>query len=87
MSYSATAIFRCRLVLASYPGLLVALFVACSAKYGEGLVKLIMCSGISGCWVDIWRSGTFTVVATVSSLADVSLILRSRGNVHTMMRG
>jgi len=87
MSYSATAFFQCRLMLASYPGLLVALFVACSTNTGEGLVKLVMCNGIPGCWVDIWRSGTFTVVANVSSLVDMSLILRSRGNVPTMMRG
>ena len=71
MSNSATAFFRCRLMLASHPGLLVALFVACSTNTGEGLVKVIMCSGIFGCWVDIWKSGTFTVVATVSSLAQI----------------
>jgi len=26
---------------------------------GEGLVKLIMCSDVPGCWVDVGRSGTF----------------------------
>jgi len=25
----------------------------------EGLVKLIMCNDIPGCWVDMWKSETF----------------------------
>ena len=40
-------------LLASYPGLLTPVFVACSINTGESLVKLIMCSDIPGCWVDV----------------------------------
>jgi len=46
-------------LLASYPGLLTPVFVACSTNAGEGLVTLIMCNDVPGCWVDVWRSGTF----------------------------
>jgi len=46
--------------VATYPGLLTPLFVACSTNAGEGLVRLIMCSDIPGRWVDVWRSGTFS---------------------------
>jgi len=46
-------------VLGSYPGLSTLVFVACSANMGDGLVKLIACTDIHGCWVDVWRSGTF----------------------------
>lgn len=39
-----------RVDVASYPGLLTAVFVACSTSAGEGLVKLVMCSDLDvGC--------------------------------------
>ena len=44
-------------MLVSYPGLFVPAFVTCSSNAGGGLVKLITCSGVPGCWVDVWRSG------------------------------
>ena len=34
--------------LASYPGLLTPVFVACSTNVGTGLVKLITCSDVPG---------------------------------------
>jgi len=40
--------------LVSYPGLLTPVFVACSTNVGEGLIKLIMCSDVPGCWVEEW---------------------------------
>ena len=46
-------------VLGSYPGLSTPVFVACSDNMGEGLVKLIACTDVPGCWVDMRRSGTF----------------------------
>jgi len=55
--------------LASYPGLLTPVFVACSSNAREGLVKLIMCNDIHGCWVDVWRSGTFPEKQQVSECA------------------
>ena len=45
--------------LASYPVLLAQAFVAGSTNAGERPGKLITCSGVPGCWVDVWRSGTF----------------------------
>ena len=44
--------------VASYPGLLIPVFVGYSTNAGEGQVKLIMCSVMEH-WVDVWRSGTF----------------------------
>ena len=55
----AELVSRCGSKLASDPGLLTPVFVACSTNTGEGLVKLITCNDIPGCWVDVWRSGTF----------------------------
>ena len=40
--------------LASYPGLLTPVFVACSTNVGEGLVKLVTCSDVHGC-VEEWH--------------------------------
>jgi len=45
--------------IASYPGLLTPALVTCTTNVGEGLVKLITCNDVPGCWVDVWRSGTF----------------------------
>jgi len=45
--------------LASYPDLLTPAFVACNTNVGGGLVKLITCNDVPGCWVDMCRSGTF----------------------------
>ena len=38
--------------VASYPGLPTPVFVACTTNMREGLVKVVMCSDIDGCWVD-----------------------------------
>jgi len=46
-------------LLASYPGLLTPVFVACSTNTGEGLVEVITRNDVPGRWVDVWRSGTF----------------------------
>ena len=43
--------------LASYTGLLTPVLVTCCHHTEEGLVKLVTCSDVSGCWVDMWRSG------------------------------
>ena len=45
--------------VASYPGHLTPVFVACSTNKGEALAKLVTCSDLRGCWVDVWRSGKF----------------------------
>ena len=58
-----------KVAAALYPGLLTPVFVACSTNAREGLVKLITCSDVPGCWMDIWRSGTFPQVSIVSTLA------------------
>jgi len=50
---------HCLRHLALYPGFLTPAFVICSTNVGDGLVKLIMWNDIAGCWVDMWRSGTF----------------------------
>jgi len=36
-----------------YPGLLTPAFVTYSTNAGEGLTKLVTCSDVLGCWVDI----------------------------------
>ena len=74
--------------VALYPGLLTPSFVACGTNAGKGLAKLIMCKDIPGCWVDVWRSGTFLLYSckvafwaqkTLPRLSDVkrSVILQS----------
>ena len=45
--------------LASYPGLLTAVFVACSTSTVEGLVKVIMCSDVPGGHVEEWHLVSF----------------------------
>ena len=45
--------------LASYPGLLTPVFVACDTNAEEGLVKL----SCAVTYLDVWRSGTFFCTA------------------------
>ena len=45
----------------SYPGLPTPAFLTCTTNTREGLVKVIMCSDVHGCWVDVWRNCTFPV--------------------------
>jgi len=45
--------------LASYPGLLDPVVIACITNAGEGLLKLITCNDVPWHWVNVWRSGTF----------------------------
>ena len=47
---------------------LTPVFVTCSTNVGEGLVKHITRSDVLGCWVDVWRSGTFPEKLHVSPL-------------------
>jgi len=44
-----------RVNCSSYLGLLTPASVACSTNVGRGLVKLIACSDIPGCWVEEWH--------------------------------
>jgi len=54
MSLQGSIIFRVNnRVHVVYPGLLTPVFVACSTNAWEGLVKLVTCSDVPGCWVDI----------------------------------
>ena len=67
--------------LASYPDLLMPVFVA---NMGEGLIKLITCSDVPGHWMNVWRNSTFLEKPQVkallrtteqrSSLRDVSWV-------------
>jgi len=58
---SGTSTMCCSKIGALYPCLFNPAFAACSTNAGEGLVKLITCSYVPGCWVDVWRSGRFLI--------------------------
>ena len=45
--------------VASYSDLLTLELVACNTNVQESLVKIVMYSDVPGCWMDVWRSGTF----------------------------
>ena len=55
-------LYCCVVRLASLPGLLTPVFVACCTNTGEGLVNLITCSDVSGHQVDVWYT-YYTAVA------------------------
>ena len=54
----------CNHGIASFPGLLMPVFVTCSTNAGEGLVKLVMCSDIGGRYVDVRKSGVFLLYSS-----------------------
>ena len=51
--YKPVSIYVTHHGLASYPGLLTPVFVACSTNTGGGLVKLITYNDVPGCWVGV----------------------------------
>ena len=61
--------------LASYPGLLTPVFVACDTNAEEGLVKLSR----AVTYLDVWRSGTNSI-----SVQLLSSFLNSRNVAKTV---